>query len=1011
MTPFIQRFARDDMLRQYRYFLDQAGLADCFFAAVNDTINPRPRRGLTCRPDCLPSPIPSPIAGALEMGRLAPFGRRLIAALFFAFLPGSLAGAATPPPGTLPMYCQNGGEALYTPAHLDIIRTNLSRKFCLGKDIDLIGRNWAPIGGESNSFSGALSGKSCSALSRPETCKTHTISNLTITASSSSSAYVIYGLFCCILNAKIENIGLLNVKIAVTYTGANAALVGGLVGWPFSGPAISNVISNSYVTGSINVQTTRGLVGGLTGGAGSTMLIQRSFSTATVVASNSVVGGLVGWSCCGSLSQIKQSYTTGPVIGKSGSWAVGGLVGENDGNIEQSYATGPVTVQHVAGGGLVGYNYRNGLISQSYATGSVTGASSSTIGGLVGVGGWGSISQSYATGATTGGGGGFVGGLVGAIGGLSPQTFTINQSYATGQVAAGSGGTKGGLVARRDIGGSVTNSYWDVDSTGQATSPGGGIAKHTSELKTALQPGFNSAVWGVYPVGVVGSYPPVGAIYPYLKWQSFLDGFPLRNCAPAPNCTPFTVPIISVVDHSGTPLDPNPIPGNPDPTKRRPWYFKDSTVKAYNGETGKKMYGENCPPVGYKKDNAGTPFILNGRYIGAACEGLSNQRAYLNYDGHPGFDYSAASGTPIYAPMDGILKKAAIDNVNRDSSCDTLSGWAKWHSFYIDHGNGFLSWYLHADRLVANIEALIGADLTKTVPVKKGDVVAFSGKFGPCGNRIGMPAHLHFEVRKGPVELQGAGVQDQIVDPYSEAVWIPGFLASPLSYGVYTAGKITSVLDHSLKQNSPGGFWQYGTISSSGGNGVIIAFNNEKANGTPKPSDQTCIGGTILLNGMTNTGGCGAGYASYDEHPGYDYRAALDTPIKAAAAGKVVNNGGQRCVLTNIPGACNDWGYVGIDHGNGYITQYGHLQVGTISVTAGQVVTQGQQIGLSGHTARPPATVGDHLHFEVIKLIPGRANNYSGLNYAVVDPYGWFGPGADPLYSVGLGIPSVKLWQ
>jgi hypothetical protein len=255
------------------------------------------------------------------------------------------------------------------------------------------------------------------------------------------------------------------------------------------------------------------------------------------------------------------------------------------------------------------------------------------------------------------------------------------------------------------------------------------------------------------------------------------------------------------------------------------------------------------------------------------------------------------------------------------------------------------------------------------------------------------------------------------------------FLASPLDCGnpkcsitydrsAYTYGIMNTVLDHSLIQNT-NGYWQYGRKSRGGGDGIIIAFNNEKANGALKPSDERCVGGTILLKptpssplqtAMTNTRGCGAGYASYDEHPGYDYHAALGTPVKAAAAGTVVNNDGQRCVRTNISQTCDDWGYVGIDHGNGYITQYGHLQVGTISVTAGQAVIQGQQIGLSGHTA--PVTLLNHLHFEVIKLIPGHPNDYSGLNYAVVDPYGWVGPGTDPLYSVGLGIPSsVKLWQ
>jgi hypothetical protein len=63
---------------------------------------------------------------------------------------------------------------------------------------------------------------------------------------------------------------------------------------------------------------------------------------------------------------------------------------------------------------------------------------------------------------------------------------------------------------------------------------------------------------------------------------------------------------------------------------------------------------------------------------------------------------------------------------------------------------------------------------------------------------------------------------------------------------------------------------------------------------------------------------------------------------------------------------------------------------------AGEVVKQGQQIGLSGDTG-PGIWGHPHLHFEVLRLIPGRPNDYYGLNYAVVDPYGWTGNGTDPL--------------
>jgi Peptidase family M23 len=265
-----------------------------------------------------------------------------------------------------------------------------------------------------------------------------------------------------------------------------------------------------------------------------------------------------------------------------------------------------------------------------------------------------------------------------------------------------------------------------------------------------------------------------------------------------------------------------------------------------------------------------------------------------------------------------------------------------------------------------------------------------------------------------------------------------GFLAPPLScgdpncsfvysQGVYTPGIMNSIVDHSMKQDPKNGLWQYGVCSSkpcslavNGGDGVIEAFNGEMALGGVDPTDKSfrCIKGQILLRpsptsptstALTNTLGCGPGDTSYDEHPGYDYRAAMGTPVKAAAAGTVVNNNRQRCVLTNLVGSCDDSGFVGIDHGNGYISQYGHMQVNTISVTAGQRVNQGQQIGLSGQTGVPN---NPHLHFEVIKLIPGHFTDYgTPANYAVVDPYGWTGAGIDPLYSVGLGIPPTKLWQ
>jgi murein DD-endopeptidase MepM/ murein hydrolase activator NlpD len=85
-------------------------------------------------------------------------------------------------------------------------------------------------------------------------------------------------------------------------------------------------------------------------------------------------------------------------------------------------------------------------------------------------------------------------------------------------------------------------------------------------------------------------------------------------------------------------------------------------------------------------------------------------------------------------------------------------------------------------------------------------------------------------------------------------------------------------------------------------------------------------------------------------HAGVDLAAPDGTPIRAAGAGVVVAAGP----------AAGSGNAVLIDHGNGFLTHYGHMSA--ITVAVGQKVTAGEQIGNEGSTGH---STGPHLHFEV----------------------------------------------
>ena len=230
---------------------------------------------------------------------------------------------------------------------------------------------------------------------------------------------------------------------------------------------------------------------------------------------------------------ITKSSATGTVVGGGEvniNGLIGGLVGENGIRIDDdrlpaliSYSVSRVDVTSVGGrfvGGLVGYNRDNSSIIESYARGSVSATSTDETFNPVD----------------------FTAGFAGYNGANS----VIESSYATGETTS-NGPDLAGFLALNEVEdvppGAVNNSFWDTETTGQASSDGGtgGTTATLTSIGTFEAAGWaivqgwaqfqsESAVWGICP--------EVNDGYPYLLWEYAVAPCASPEPAPAPGPEP-----------------------------------------------------------------------------------------------------------------------------------------------------------------------------------------------------------------------------------------------------------------------------------------------------------------------------------------------------------------------------------------------------------------------------------------------------------------------------------------
>jgi len=273
----------------------------------------------------------------------------------------------------------------------------------------------------------------------------HEILNFTYSSTGTSEI----GLFRSIggENAKIKDLGLINVDIDA---GTEACwYIGSLVGMLKSGATITDCyVENGRVLGY-------GLVGGLVGISHGGTVLSNCYSIGSFSGLN-CVGGLVGYNH----STVSNCYSVSSVSGKGD---LGGLLGGiEEGTISNCFSAGRVFSEganddHYVGG-LIGFIY-DGTVINCYSSSNVVGPNTHGVGGLAG---------------------------------FNNHYGTISKCYSVGRVSGspGSDGV-GGLVGGRGTG-PVTYSFWDIETSGQATSAGG-MGKTTAEMQTEST--FTSAGW------------------------------------------------------------------------------------------------------------------------------------------------------------------------------------------------------------------------------------------------------------------------------------------------------------------------------------------------------------------------------------------------------------------------------------------------------------------------------------------------------------------------------------
>jgi murein DD-endopeptidase MepM/ murein hydrolase activator NlpD len=210
--------------------------------------------------------------------------------------------------------------------------------------------------------------------------------------------------------------------------------------------------------------------------------------------------------------------------------------------------------------------------------------------------------------------------------------------------------------------------------------------------------------------------------------------------------TPYTAPVTAIMDHQRC---------NRNIIKS---YDKDHSIRTQQGATYPVLLANQGGGNDYAILPPNTTVSTLFTYVGVASQGGSG---YLQYDGHPAYDYGFGCGTGVYAAAAGtVMTDDDLVGSNLEGTGMASYYMTNNHALIINHGNGYCSIYMHLSSIDTPYVDTSNPDSWKPVKVSV-PANAHIGSSGSFDQKGIVPCHFHFEVWR----LDGGNTWNY-ADPY-----------------------------------------------------------------------------------------------------------------------------------------------------------------------------------------------------------------------------------------------------